>query len=329
MKVAEVGRQTDHFLHLQWDDGHAGYIPITDVGAYGNGKTVQPSTLYYDLSVRSNSSQVFWDSPTSEIVKRWEWGTMVGNDEMIREFIAHYMKYGIAFIENTPHELGDVEVVLKEMDVFPVWDNLFGRISSVKYQKDPTNQAFNSQYLELHTDLPYYTQTPSVYLFHCITNDFEGGESFWGDTFSAADHMRRQEPEMFKILRKVLVPFRQYRSGWYLAGKYPTFEYLGKDLYRVRVCGFVADNYRFSQDYDVGTRTAWWMAYQYLRKLMDDTNRHVKTKLEPGQLVFIDNWRVQHGREEFKVTTESASKSRIMQAVYVEWTHLQNRLLKI
>ena len=72
------------------------------------------------------------------------------------------------------------------LKIQPLWscERLF--LSSA----DPVNQAFNNQRLSAHTDMPYYTQTPSVYFFHCVENELEGGESFWSDTFSAVQHIR-------------------------------------------------------------------------------------------------------------------------------------------
>ena len=52
-------------------------------------------------------------------------------------------------------------------------------------------------------------------------------------------------------------------------------------------------------------------------------------KLEAGDLVLIDNWRVQHGRNAFSVPKDGQGGRRAMEVSYIEWSHMQNRLLKI
>lgn len=329
VKITEVKEVQDHFVSLLWDDGHTGIIPRSDRGAYGNGYKPTPSSKFYDLSLRKNSVQTFWESPTGEVTKRFQYEDVISSCEKTKEFLAHFMEYGLAFLSNTPHQPDDLLQILKDLKVTPYWDNMFGVLSKVSFQNDPTNQAFNNQRLAAHTDMPYYTQTPSVYFFHCVANELEGGESFWSDTFSSVQHIRETDPDMFELLTSVQIPFRQYPKEWHMAGSYPTVELMGDDIYRVRDCCFVIDTFKFIQDYSPDIRARWWQAYRYLRQLMENPARSVQVKLEGGDLVVIDNWRVQHGRNAFSVSKDGQGGRRAMEVSYIEWSHVQNRLLKM
>eukprot|EP00116_Pleurobrachia_bachei_P008510 sb/3468772/ len=238
------------------------------------------------------------------------------------------MEFGLAFLTNTPHQTGDILKILDTLEVGPYWDNMFGTVSRVSFMNDPSNQAFNNQHLDLHTDMPYYTQTPSAYFFHCLANELDGGESYWADTFSAVREIRETRPDYYELLTTVSVPFRQYATGWHMAGSYPTVELMNGDLYRVRDCIFVIDTFQMTRDHPAEIRERWWEAYNHLRGLVTNTDRAVQVKLESGDLVLIDNWRVQHARNAFTVNEASQGKHRAMEVVYVEWNHVQNRLLR-
>jgi len=99
------------------------------------------------------------------------------------------------------------------------------------------------------------------------------------------------------------------------------------DIYRVRDMFFARDEYQMVKDLDQTTREKWWEAYLWFRGEIDNPNRHVNLKLQAGNLVIIDNWRVFHGRYAFKVESDDVGKRRIMNSVYVDWNHLQSRML--
>ena len=62
---------------------------------------------------------------------------------------------------------------------------------------------------------------------------------------------------------------------------------------------------------------------------MINDNVSIQVKLEGGDLVVIDNWRVQHGRNAFSVSKDVQGGRRAMEVSYIEWSHVQNRLLKM
>ena len=88
--------------------------------------------------------------------------------------------------------------------------------------------------------------------------------------------IRDTEPDKYELLTTILVPFRQYPADWHMAGRYPTVELLGGDIYRVRDCCVVIDTYQFVRDYDEETRERGWQAYRTLRRLMEDPARTVQ-----------------------------------------------------
>ena len=60
-------------------------------------------------------------------------------------------------------------------------------------------------------------------------------------------------------------------------------------------------------DSDLETRKKWWEGYQLYKEYSWDPNKIAKIKLNPGDIVLTDNWRVTHGREAFKEGTGSGT----------------------
>ena len=46
--------------------------------------------------------------------------------------------------------------------------------------------------------------------------------------------------------------------------------------------------------------SAFYQALRVFNRLIEDPDNQLKLRLEPGELVLFDNWRVLHGREAFE-----------------------------
>jgi len=255
VKVVGMEHYDDNYLKLWWDDGHEGFFAINEKGCYGNGVISAPDEELYRVSLRKNQSQIFWAEPEDQVSHMFDYNELIDDDTKIRHFLGHFMKYGLGLIKNTPVEKG-IETIIDEMKCGPIWETKFGKVDTVTYRADPTNQAYGKHFLAPHIDLPYYTQPPSAYFFYCQANDFEGGESIWVDSFSIIDKMRREKPLYFETLTTVEASFRSFSPtpGWHLAGSYPMIEVNNNNIYRVRDLFFARDEYQMTKDLDTKTR---------------------------------------------------------------------------
>ena len=319
----------DDYAHLTWDDGHQGQFPLTQLAAYPNPLQQDMNNEHFRLSLRDNKHQVMWDRPTSGITAPFEYSDIIKESGATKAFLAHYMKYGFAAIRNTPTSSGEeypLIQVLKELEIGPGWESKFGLVSRVEYSgAGATNQAFSNNRLELHTDLPYYPHMPSGYLFQCIDNTVSGGESVYVDSYAVAREMERDNNELFRALCEIKVPFKNARGGWCMVSEVPIIDLVEGNIERVRDIYFVRNYYEMALKWSSEKREIWYEAHKEWRRLIDRPERHYLTCLSKGDLVLIDNSRVFHGRAAFDASGDGV---RIMDAMYVEWSHIQNKLLK-
>lgn len=95
--------------------------------------------------------------------------------------------------------------------ICPVQSNIYGDISDVKASPSPINIAYSTEELGLHMDLAYYESPPGLQLLHCMKVDdsVEGGQSFFVDSFHAANELRNKYPTHFNTLTRLGATFQK------------------------------------------------------------------------------------------------------------------------
>lgn len=325
--VTGIGKISEHYLSLTWSDGHQGMIARTVRGEYGPEPVPSLIEKYLELSMRHNKLQRFWGSADQDNYKIFDFNTVIGSLDNTREFFAHYMTHGIAFLSGVPQGRSLVDVIEGDLKCGPITETMFGKYDVVRYKESPLNVGYGSGGLAGHTDLNYFYQNPHVQFFQSLENTVEGGESFWIDSFAAITELQAEKPEYFDVLCKVPIFQRFTPPGTdkYVRSHHPLINMMGDDIMRINDNPWSEDHFLASQTLSLNTRTRWWEAYLYYRAKMEDQSRWIKRKLGGGEIVMTDNWRVYHGRESF-VKTEKGQE-RIVATAYLSWNHVQKVMI--
>ena len=69
-----------------------------------------------------------------------------------------------------------------------------------------SDTAYTPLPLPAHTDTTYYGQSAGLQLFHCLKVSATGGESLLVDGYKAAQLLRSEHPDSYKILSRTPVP---------------------------------------------------------------------------------------------------------------------------
>lgn len=158
------------------------------------------------------------------------------------------------------------------------------------------DSAYATTHLEPHTDATYMTDAPGTQLFCCVERSGTGGESIFVDGFAAAEELRRAAPDAFATLTDVEVPARYLEPGVSLRAQRPPIR-LGPDGSVIQV---TFNNYDRAPFWlPEPQMSAFYTAYAALHELIVDRERWLEVRLEPGDAVLFDNWRVLHGRQGF------------------------------
>ena len=134
---------------------------------------------------------------------------MLNDDKLVLKWLQLLAEQGLVLLKNVPTDDGTVEKVLNL--IAPIQKTVYGGVTDVKSAPEPINVAYSNVFLEPHVDIPYMKSPPGLQFFHCLKFDscVEGGESFFVDSFHAAEEFRKAHPQDFATLTTIPATFQK------------------------------------------------------------------------------------------------------------------------
>ena len=232
-----------------------------------------------------------------------------------QEWLTAVARDGIALVTGSPTKPETVCALAKRFGF--VRETNYGKLFDVISVKNPSNMAFTSAGLMVHTDNPYRDPVPGLQLLHCLENETEGGGSLFVDGFQAAEQLREDDPEAFQILARTWLPFRFRDDTVDLQARAPI---ISTDD-RGKVITIRYNNRSIAPaDLPAEDMPAFYRAYRKFSALLRSPTVEATLSLQPGDCVIFDNMRVLHGRKTF------TPGRRWLQGCYADKDALYSRL---
>jgi gamma-butyrobetaine dioxygenase len=233
-----------------------------------------------------------WDGTLGE-VPRAAW-VADPTDEVEAGWLRPFLELGFIIFTGVPTES---KTVLQVGSAFGfVRDTNFGAYFDVRSIPDANDLAYTALFLDAHTDNPYRSPVPGVQLLHCLANETTGGSSTLVDGFAAAEALRSQDPEGFKILTHTPVRFRFRDTDTELVRSSSLIEVDGTG-------GLQAINFSPRLDFvpllPPQELTAYFKARKAFDQLLRSPKYEIRFLLNSGDLMMMDNRRLLHGRTAF------------------------------
>ena len=227
---------------------------------------------------------------------------------------------GFVIVKNTSVEEGSV---IKFAEMFgPVRTTNFGKHFDVVSKPNPNDLAYTSLGIKAHTDNPYRKPMPGIQILHCISNEADGGDSSLADGFAVAEHLKINEPEMYKMLTETDVLFKFIDKDIILEnyGKLIELDHKGKYL-QSRFSGRL----EYVPYLEPHQLQKFYEARKKLYHLYESEEFELNFRLESGMLMMFDNIRVLHGRTEYDVNTGF----RHLQGCYIDHDSTEGKLRRL
>ncbi|WP_353227611.1 TauD/TfdA family dioxygenase [Novosphingobium sp.] len=194
----------------------------------------------------------------------------------------------------------------------PIRITNWGGMADVKAIANAYDLTMTPRALEPHSDNPYRDPVPGYILLHCLINDADGGDSTLVDGFHAAQMLRETDPDAFATLATTDVTFRYRDATTFLQHDCPLIACnAAGDVVQVRynnrtemVGALPIDQL----DRYYAARAAFW------RLIAPASPLTLRFRLQPGELLMMDNYRLFHGRTGYTL----ASGSRHMRQCYMD-----------
>lgn len=252
------------------------------------------------------------------------------------EALSKLYKYGVLLVKDTPVSSNDVnkKAIIDFANVigYGPQTTLYGSVWSTRsdaFMEDGASiadSAYRNDALPLHTDMTYYREPPGLQVFCMVNAAKDGGESVLADGFSVGEMLRKENPQSFHILSKVI---RRYWSidkdnGWHLEADGTIIQCTPSglisrirhnDLDRLPDISPISDLNDFYEQLD--------SAHEKWNELLNRDENRLAIKVESGEMIVVSNQRVLHARHSF-VTDKAAP--RIISGCYVSQDDYYSRL---
>ncbi|MFK8024735.1 MAG: TauD/TfdA family dioxygenase [Ilumatobacter sp.] len=224
------------------------------------------------------------------------------------DFLESFFRLGYVILRNTPAEIGTVERIAHRLG-YIVGHN-FGWVFDVRAKPSPTDLAYTSLALPAHSDEPYRRPVPGIQMLHCISNEATGGDSTLVDGLAAAIALEQAHPEWHAALAATEVTWRYDMGIDTVVHRGHVLEYDRHGRYQqIRLNTKLDEPAPTASNLD-----AFYAGRTWLSEWTNDPSHQVTFRLEPGDVMFMDNHRALHGRTAFDPT----SGHRHLQGCYIE-----------
>ena len=262
-----------------------------------------------------------WDNSLSNNLKSItiEHDEIINSDEGLIKWLELLHHKGIAIVKNASIEKNSAFPLLNKIS--HIRETFFKTPFEVVNVSKPNNSAYTAHALRNHMDLPWFENPPGYQFLHCLINDAEGGDSSAVDGFAVADHLRKNEKEIFETLVNVPLKFRDkdYTQNIHRSFHAPAISLTKDGDYNdIRFSVATMD----TLDCHPELMDKVYKAHHKFGNLLHDNKFQIKFRLEPGDIFSFNNRRLLHGRTAFNPN----SGNRHLQGYYMDRDEIIGRL---
>jgi len=238
-----------------------------------------------------------WDAGLDPIPET-DWSGAKDDPAALYDMLEKLRRYAFVVVRNVPPEMDAVTGVVERIG--PMRRTNWGGVADVKAIPDAFDLTMTTRALEPHTDNPYREPVPGYIFLHCLVNNAEGGDSTVTDGFRIAEELRRTAPEEFEALTQVKPDFTYVDEDTILENSGPLIEL--DDRGRVRQVRMSNRTDAVAAG-DPDLLDRYYRARRRMTDFVNDPAYQLHFKLEPGDLLIMDNYRLFHGRAGYKPGT--------------------------
>lgn len=278
------------FAELTYADGHVSHMPISLLNAHRPG--------HPDEDPGAIAAQAWRGDLGAAGIPRHKAAQIGVDDVALNAWMRDTARLGLSIVEHLEDRVG-AGVDVAERIGFLRQTN-FGTTFEVINKPDPNNLAYTSVALPLHTDLPNQEVPPGYQFLHCLANEATGGGPIFADGFAMAEDLRSEDPDAFRLLCDVPIPFRFHDGEADIRVREPVITLDAKgEVIEIRYNAHLAAIFDMSPD----IMPAYYRAYRAYMAKTRDPKYQLTLKLKAGEMVVFDNRRVLHGRDAFDPST--------------------------
>lgn len=275
----ETADVADGLLTLRFSDGHLTTFTLAE--------------LLNEQA--SDSPRELWDAAGAPHPEA-DFSTALDDNSALLDMLDALHRHGFVIVSGVPSTEDGMQPLIDRIG--PLRRTNWGGIADVKSVANAYDLTMTQRGLEPHTDNPYRDPIPGYIWLHCLTNAAEGGDSTLADGFMAARLLRQRDPSAYACLTRVTPSFRYCDADTYLESEGPLIELDSRnEPVRVRYSNRTEGVPALPAE----ELEAYYAARKAFYQLITGEELTLNLKLDPGQMLIIDNYRLLHGRSAFQL----------------------------
>ena len=306
IKNAEIKNEV---LEINFNDGVNSKLNINSIAQEFSKKD----------NVISSIGKIKWDSNLKNI-KNFDYKTDLSESKEMYDVLTTFYKYGFVIIKKVPTE--NNYLVKFANSIGSVRRTNFGEHFNVKSKPSPNDLAYTPLPLAPHTDNPYRNPVPCIQILHCIVNEVNGGSSTLVDGYNVTETLKKENPDFYNILTQVKVRFKFIDKDVILED---WSELIKLDEYKNFKQVRFSPRLDFVPILEKKELDLYYRARKKLSDLYNSEKFRIQFKLEQGDLLMMDNYRLLHGRTEFDIN----EGNRFLQGCYIDFDSTEGKLRHI
>jgi gamma-butyrobetaine dioxygenase len=260
--------------------------------------------------------KIKWDSSFKDL-NNFEFNENFFENKEMYNALMNFYQYGFVIFKKVPTK--NNFIVNFANSIGSIRRTNFGEFFNVKSKPNPNDLAYTSLPLAPHTDNPYRNPVPCIQILHCIENEVTGGLSTLVDGFTVTEKLKKDFPEYYKILTEIKVKFQFIDQSVVLEdwAEMIQLDELG-DFKQVRF----SPRLDFVPLIDLKKLDLFYSARKKISELYNSDKFRIEFKLQPGDLLMMDNYRLLHGR----TTYDANEGNRFLQGCYIDYDSTEGKL---
>ena len=206
-----------------------------------------------------------------------------------------------------------------DTQIGPIRESNFGRQYTLEIKDDPDSQAYTSDMLLQHIDLPTRECPFGLQFLYTRENTTTGGEGLYADAYRIAEDMRVEEPGHFHSLVTDAWEYNNRARSSDYRGRGPVVETDAEG----RITGVRYNTFlRAPLRAPLHVQDRAYKAYRAFAARAQDARYMMSMRYEPGDLLAFDNRRALHGRAGY----EARGGKRFIEGIYSDRDELYSRI---
>lgn len=266
------------------------------------------------------NERLHWDSslrvPTADFQK------VLQDDSAALAWLLALRRVGLVLLQGAPAQPGQVAQLAERVGYLRL--TFYGHTFKVQDKPMANNVAYTNDKCSFHTDYPALDYPPGVQFLHCIQQAAHGGENLLVDGFHIADRLKAEDPEAFHSLSSLSIDFTDIGTDYCdfsLQSKHRVIDVNeAGTVTRINLNNATRDSVL---DLPLDQVQPFYRALRSLEDMMNRPENMVTLRMEPGDIMTFDNWRLLHARGAFVSRPE---RPRYLEGCYLDWDEVMSRL---